>query len=102
MMAWLIPAAYFGGWAVCFVKVYGPILDDCYGEPDKMDRALAGALAAVTSLFWPFMIPVYMLQRIAKQGSVKERQAVIDAREHELTEREDRIAQLERELGIRR
>lgn len=97
---WLALGIYAIGYCACFIKAYPILVDDCHGEPDTEDRALAAAAAAVISLFWPPMIPIYALQRLARKGSVKERQSETDQRERELSAREERIAQLERELGV--
>lgn len=102
MSGWIFGAIYAIGYAGCFIKMYPFVIDDCYGEPDTTDRFLAAALSGVTSLLWPFMVPIYILQRLARGGSIKERQAEIDARERAVAEREAEISRMERELGINR
>lgn len=106
LVVWVIGSL----WHVRFVA--REILKD-FGRPDWFDVTAMGGVGVFTSWLWPCTLLFSLLQplafRFAKAHSAEEfaavmfgeaRNAKLKRRENEVSERERRIAQLEREVGI--
>lgn len=91
--SWIYPAGVLVGWFVLPAFILRAMVT-AIGHVDSADRGFAVALAVPLAFFWPLaavVIPAYLLTS---------RSRVV--REQSLREREERIARLERELGVDR
>lgn len=84
-------AIYAIGWFLT-ARAALPRIEDDMPPEDTIDRFVAALFACTAGLFWPLAAPVFLLLATSRK-SPRELQREID-------ERNERIAQLERELGI--
>jgi hypothetical protein len=94
---WIILAVYVIGWLLVYRKAYVVLAEDMasIGLPlSTFDRAGSAALAMLVAVFWPVVVVGYGVWRVFTPVLPSERAA-------ELDERERRIRELERDLGIK-
>ena len=99
MMIWVI--FYVIGWLIAAPILARAIANDVR-EPDAGNWAFAAAMGSLASLFWPLVAPfglVWILARTLDTWQLA-RQDAAQRRELDRRERQARIQQLERELGI--
>ena len=98
-MTWTI--LYAIGWLITAPILARALVNDVR-EPDAGDWLFAAAMGSLASLFWPLAAPfglVWILARTLDAWQLA-RQDAAQRRELERRERQARIQQLERELGI--
>lgn len=113
-IGWLIFAAYVVGYVMTWRRAAWVVAEDFKGygreRPGGDDVAMAMFIGAFIAFAWPLIAPGYILWRrgVAVDGAwaflkppkhVRQR-AELAAREAAVTERERRIRQLEREVGV--
>ena len=100
-MTWII--LYAIGWLITAPIITRALAHDVEGpEPDAGGWAFAAAIGSLASLFWPLAAPfglVWILARTLDAWQLA-RQDAAERRELDRRERQARIQQLERELGI--
>jgi hypothetical protein len=98
----VIGAIYVVGYVIVFRKVVWIVAEDSRssytGKLDNDDWAFAVIVGFLVTIFWPIVVPFYMSRNhmyllASPPKSVK--------KELELKEREKKIKELERELGIK-
>ena len=98
-MTWII--LYAIGWLITAPILTRALANDVR-EPDTGDWAFAAIFGSLASLFWPLAAPfglVWILARTLDAWQLA-RQDAAERRELDRRERQARIQQLERELGI--
>ena len=98
-MTWTILYAF--GWLITAPILTRALANDAR-EPDTGDWAFAAIFGSLASLFWPLAAPfglVWILARTLDAWQLA-RQDAAERRELDRRERQARIQQLERELGI--
>lgn len=107
MFGWLILAAYVVGWFVSLRLIAGHFAFEYSSYPDGEEIVVALLVGALCACVWPLLWPCWAIYRrgwlmAAGVGLIR-----VPARErvrrleYEAREREYRIAQLEREAGLR-
>ena len=100
-MTWTI--LYAIGWLIAAPIIVRALAHDVEGpEPDAGDWLFAAAIGSLASLLWPLAAPfglVWILARTLDTWQLA-RQDAAQRRELDRRERQARIQQLERELGI--
>lgn len=100
MTDWIVVGVLVAGFLFTYRRAYLALMSveenrDWGSGPDREDRAMTAMLAMLLSLMWPLVILGWILWRFVTPVTPGQRKA-------ELDEREARIAQMERELGIGR
>ena len=99
-MTWII--LYAIGWLITAPILARALAHDDARKPDAGDWAVAAATGSLIALFWPLVAPfglVWILARTLDTWQLA-RQDAAERRELDRRERQARIQQLERELGI--
>lgn len=91
---WILLAVSLYGWIACWRRLSWLLYQDCY-KPDAADLSFAIFIGALLGLFWPIILPFYVAQKHGLLTAFMKPPR--REREHE---QEERIRQLERELGI--
>jgi lysylphosphatidylglycerol synthetase-like protein (DUF2156 family) len=98
MTGWIVLGVYVGGFLFTYRHAYLTITHSdeqrsSYQTLDSEDRAMNAIMAMMGALMWPLTLAGFALWRFATPRTAGERKA-------ELDERERRVTELERELGI--
>ncbi len=94
MITWIVVAGYTVATLLCGRIVFAAMrADDTMAPEEGFEAVLLAALSMMTGLFWPLALPVALVMWHPRKTPAELREQ-IDARDQ-------RIAELERELGIR-
>lgn len=93
----MIPLVIISGYAIVWLltaRAILPRIDDDLGAKDNGDRFMNAGLACLAAVFWPLAGPIYLVLATRRKSPRELKQ--------EIAERNQRIAELESELGIGR
>lgn len=93
MIAGIVAGCYAIAWLVTARCVFYAMRADEYAPDDKMDAVLLGILSVFAGLLWPLALPVALVMWHPRKTPAELRE--------QLEARDRRIAELEREAGIR-
>lgn len=94
MSGWIVLAVYVAGWVFVYRKAF-VVIAESEGDEDKADRAFAGYMAMIVATLWPLTVTGYWVWRLLSPKTLGQRR-------REVEERERRVAELERELNIKK
>lgn len=88
----VIVGVYVIGWFFA-ARIAATMLENDEPSTGPLDRFMAAAVACIGALFWPLAFPILLVMKTRSKTPAELRAL--------LTERDNRIAELENELGIR-
>ena len=103
-MTWII--LYAIGWLITAPVIARALAHDGLRgqghDPDASDWSFAAAMGSLAALFWPLVAPFGLIRILARTLDAWQlaKQDAAQRRELDRRERQSRIQQLERELGI--
>jgi len=81
-------------------RIYGALREDGIMAPDdRTDEIMNAFLSLITGLLWPLALPIAVIMWHPKPTAAETRAALTE-RETENRQLQQRIAELERELGV--